>query len=95
MDTKADVKEFTRKLILNEKFHDTAFHDESLVRKKSKMNPKTENHELEKILDFIEFTDPMKINSIDNLTVEERNALKSLKNYDDIIIKKADKGNVL
>ena len=95
LEMKAALKDFTRKLKLKEKFHGATYKDESLVKNKSKLNPSTENKELSKIIEIIDKSDPIAINKADNLTPEERNALKTLKNLDDIIIKKADKGNVL
>lgn len=95
LEIKADVKEFTRKLKIMEKFHGSTYNEESLVKEKSNINPKTENKDLAKIIETIEQTDPISINLPDNLTPQERKALKDLTNYDDVIIKKADKGDAL
>ena len=92
---KADTREFTRKLKLREKFWDTHYTDESLVREKSHYNPKPANSDLEKIIEQIESTDPIETIQVDNLSTHERMALAEIKAANDIIIKKADKGNTL
>ena len=97
IDIKADSRDFSRKLKLREKFWDTEFENESLVKHPSSYNPKCENPELSKILSTIERIDPLQQRSEDNLTKTERVALSELKDLSktDIIIKKADKGNTL
>ena len=89
------MKEFTRKLKLKETFHEHSYEDESFVKKKSKMNPKTNNKELCEIISLIENTDPTETTFKDNLSKEERKSLKELKDLDDIIFKKADKGDIV
>ena len=78
-----------------EVFHNTNYTDESLVREKSSYDPKIENKHLIDIINKIEHTDPLLTKYKDNLKPAERIALDELKTFDDIIIKKADKGNTL
>ena len=78
-----------------EAFHDTDYHDESLVKEKSLYEPKVKNKHLTEIINKIEHTDPPLMKYKDNLRPTERTALNELKTYDDIIVKKADKGNTL
>ena len=92
---KADTKEFTRKLKLQERFADCDFEDESLVKHRSNFNVKCDEPELAKIIENIERTDPAPMIHVDNLTLLERTAIKELSEMSDIIIKKADKGNTL
>ena len=92
---KADVREFTRKLKLREKFWNEPSDDPSLVRENSNYNPKTNNTELAKIIEEIEFTEPTTVVTDDNLPHAERVALDELKSYKDIVIKKADKGSTV
>ena len=92
---KADAKEFTRKLKLMEKFHDVQTNDTSLVKGKTFFQVNTENEELKDIVSKIERCDPISKDTQMNLTCGERKALDTLKNADDVVIKKADKGNVL
>ena len=95
MQMKADTKEFTRKLKLQERFADCDFEDESLVKHRSNFNVKCDEPELAKIIENIERTDPAPMIHVDNLTLLERTAIKELSEMSDIIIKKADKGNTL
>ena len=95
MEIKADTKEFTRKLKLREHFADCDFEDESLVKHPSNLNIKCDEPELTRIIEKIELTDPIPINTSDNLTSSERKALKELNDMQDVVIKKADKGSTL
>ena len=95
LQIKSDTKAFTRKLRLMEAFYDTNYTDESLVREKSSYEPKTNDKYLEDIVNKIEQTDPLLTKYKDNLNPAERIALEELKNCEDIVIKKADKGNTL
>ena len=78
-----------------EAFHDTDYHDESLVKEKSLYEPKVQNKHLTEIINKIEHTDPLLNKYKDNLRPAERTALNELKTFDDVIVKKADKGNTL
>lgn len=78
-----------------ERFHDLQSMDTSLVRGKSYLEVNTHNQELSNITKQIESCAPTTREPQQNLTRGERTALQTLKDTDDIIIKKADKGNVL
>ena len=78
-----------------EKFADYEWEDDSLVKHRSTINVKSDEPEFVKILENIEKTDPTAVHSLDNLTKKERHALKELKETNDLIIKKADKGSTL
>ena len=95
LHAKADTQDFTRKLKLMEKFHDSDYQDPSLVKHPSKLNIRCDNDELATIISRIDSCAPTVTNIEDNLTQTERQALKQLKSFTDIIIKKADKGNTL
>ena len=92
---KSDTQEFTRKLKLMEKFHDSEYSDDSVVRKPSNLNVQCDNEELTKIISELRQKDPSSTSMSDNLTIGERSALQDLKTAADIVIKKADKGNTL
>ena len=92
---KADSKEFTRKLKLMEKFHDIQSTDISLVKGKSFHEVRTKNKELSEIVSKIESCEPVSKEVSSNLTNGEKKALSDIKNFEDVVIKKADKGNVL
>ena len=95
LHTKADSQNFTRKLKLIEKFHDASYVDHSLVKNPSKLNIRTDNDELRSIIWKIRKSEPTHIDAPDNLSQREREALRDLKCANDIVIKKADKGNTL
>ena len=76
-------------------FHDASFDDDSIVKKKSAFQPVSDNKDLNSIVEHIEHTDPIKKDYKHNLTPSERKALNELKLLDDVIIKKADKGNTI
>ena len=78
-----------------EAFHNSTYNDESLVKEKSIYEPITKDKHLVDIINKIEHTDPLSIKYKDNLNHAERTALSELKTFDDIVIKKADKGNTL
>ena len=69
--------------------------NDCIVKEKSAQPISTKNAELQRIVEKIENIAPMPQNKSDNLSTHERNALSALKSYDDIIIKKADKGGML
>ena len=95
LEIKSDTSAFTRKLKLMETFHDKDFQDTSIVKDKSSYEPDIKNKSLTEIINKIEHTDPLLVKYKDNLRPIERAALEELKTYNDIIIKKADKGNTL
>ena len=96
MQMKADTKEFTRKLKLQERFADCDFEDESLVKHRFNFNVKCDEPELAKIIENIEKTDPAPmIYYVDKSILLERTAIDKLPEMSDIIIKKADNGNTL
>ena len=80
---------------MKEKFHGSKFHDDSIIKQRSNYNPKVNDKELNSIIDIIERIDPIKRSFKDNLSLAERNALEELRLGNEIIIKKADKGNTL
>ena len=95
LHAKADAQNFTRKLKLIERFHDSSYTDNSIVKDPSDLNIRTTNEELQSIITKIEKNGPSHTETADNLTGREREALQQLKIAEDIIIKKADKGNTL
>ena len=94
LQSKVDLKNFTRKLTIKELFHDSEI-DESLVRNRSKKSFTSSNDHLNYVIKKIEEIDPLTITPKQNINNDERNALKELKQNQDIIIKKADKGGTL
>ena len=69
------------------------YNDESLVKSKSNRNVKTTIPELSNISNILEQIEPT-INDVnDNLTKQERKALKELQQDQNLVIGKADKGN--
>ena len=92
---KFDTKEFTRKLKLRERFWGIEYDDESLVKSKSNINFNTAISELSNISNILEQTEPT-INDVnDNLTKQDCRALKELQEDQDLVLRKADKGNTL
>ena len=95
LDSKADIPEFTRKLKLREVFWESDYTNDSLVKGKSIKAIATKDNDLKKIIKEMENIDPTPTKRDENLTKEQREALKNLKSYSDIVIKKADKGGML
>ena len=96
--SKAEITNVTRKIKLKEKYwteNATPYVNECLVQSKSNAPVTCENNELKKIVDFIENIPPTKTKPVFNTSKSESAALHNLKAYDDIIIKKADKGGTL
>lgn len=95
-----DVKNFTRKLRLMDHFRNGIDSNEdtksSLIKKKSTFTiSKSDNKILEKeilYLENLQLKDLPIAKNKDNLSREERKALKELKDNENIVIKKADKG---
>ena len=79
---------------LVEKFKDSNYTDKSLVKHTSISEVKTENAWLQYIVNVLDGMEPEPIHTPSNITNEERNAIKELKNNKNIVIKKADKTNV-
>ena len=98
-----DIKEFIRLLKLKEYFYKNNSYqqDNSLVKPSSDFIPnKVKNPVLESVCDTLSHLAEnlehlIPENNYDNLNFSERKALKDLKSDDNIIIKEADKGNVV
>lgn len=95
-----DAKTFTRKLRLGEYFLDIdAEGDDSLVKNKSNfIPPKGRNNNLEKYIEHIETTASVHVPTTvpkNNISYDQRQALKELQNNPNIIIKEADKGGAI
>ena len=94
-ELESNIFNFHRRLRLKEFFFNKDIvNDDSLVRNKSKFQPpKGRNKVLE---DYIETTKTIPTNSSTNnkhnISLQEREAIKTLANNDEIIIKEADKG---
>ena len=83
---------------MRERFFDSEYEDESLVKHKSTFNVNAEDNELSNIVNMIENLGPMKNDTYsDNLQIDERKAIEELNIMcdTDVVIKKADKGNTL
>ena len=94
LDAKAELAVFTRKLKIREKYFNSNFTNDALVKDKNTNPVICKNNELNRICRQIEDIAPTKIDSEPNLSPEESQALKTLRSYDDIVIKKADKGGM-
>ena len=97
-ELKEDLFEFTRKVRLAEYFYGTEDTDTSLVKNKSNFTPaKYRNLALERYIDNLYNipVDERNHNISYNISMAERNAIKTLANNDSIIIKEADKGGEL
>ncbi len=98
LESKSEITNITRKIKLREKFwseNPTPYVNNCLVEEKSNTSVKCDNNELKKIIEMIESIPPKKKTPVFNTTKKESDALRNLKLYDDIIIKKADKGGML
>ena len=90
---KSETQEFTKKL--KQRFCRIEYNDESLVKNKSSINVNTVIPELSNISNILEQIEPT-IDDINyNLTKHERKALKKLQEYQNLVIRKADIGNIL
>ena len=94
-DAKKCTEEFTRKLKLKHLYRDSNYNDDSLCRLKSKNQVTVKDEEMKRIVREIENTEPVKCETENNLSTEERAALKELQQDERIIIKEADKGGAL
>ena len=95
--TENDVNDFCRKLRLKEYFDSNDNTDTSVVRNKSFFTPETgRNKKLDSYISLIkemcESIQNENKNIKHNITLEQRNAIKSLAEDSSIIIKEADKG---
>ena len=95
VDAKKSTEDFTRKLKIKFNFHDQDFEDKSLRRSKSTNPINVRDEEMKQIIKKIQDVEPEKIATEDNLTQEERKALKEIQENADIVIKEADKGGAL
>ena len=77
-----------------EKFSDSDWNDESLVRHKSKLEISTSNKSLQCITNKLEHLEPQHTTSKPNLSQDLTKALEDLEKDDTIIIKKADKSDM-
>ena len=87
-DIKSDFKELTRKLKLRERFWGIEYDDEILVKSKSNINVNTSIPEFSNISNILEQVEPTIKNVNDNLTKQERRALKELEEDQDLVTKK-------
>ncbi len=88
---KSYLKDFTRKVKIHELFSDKDTNDISIHRNNSNKQFYTQNQEINNICNFIELLQPEKMFGNDNLTSDERDALKELTSNENIIIKKSHK----
>ena len=95
-DFKGSVRDFTKRLTLQEEYFDKTFNDKSLVRKASKKPVSTHNNDLKNIIGTLNRIEPMSIHKEDNISIDEKNALEELKKLskENVEIKKADKTDV-
>ncbi len=94
-ELKADISHFNRKMRLSEFFVDLDYTDDgSIVRNKSKFTPgRHRDAHLDRFVDHISNI-PLETKQVrDNITKQEREAIKHLINNDDLIIKESDKGS--
>ena len=98
LESKSEITDFTRKLKIKEMFwseNPTPYVNDCLVKERSNAPIKCKNQELNKIIENIEKIPPTKKKPEFNTSKNESRALNNLKSYNDIIIKKADKGSML
>ena len=77
-----------------DKFKESSYVDQSIVKHKSIMEIKTDNQWVKYMTNVLNGLEPEPIEIPSNVTKAERNAVKELKENRKIIIKKADKVNV-
>ncbi len=88
---KSSLKDFTRKVKIQDLFFDQQNSDTSIRRNKSNRPIYTPNQEINNVCNLIELLQPQRSNVKDNLTTDERIALDELTSNNDLIIKPADK----
>ena len=95
-DYKGSVRDFTKRLALQETFFDKTWEDDSLVRKPSKKYFTTKNSDLNSIINTVNRIEPVPISNENNITFEEKKAMDELKKLtrETLEIKKADKSDV-
>ena len=93
LDIKSDTKEVTRKLKMTERFWGIEYGDERLAKSKSNINVNSPIPELPNISNILEQVQPTIDAVNDNLTKKVRKALKELQDDQDLVKRKADKGN--
>ena len=97
--TKIDILNFSRLLLLRARFFGSTYEDESLITPVSNYIPKSTKFEsLKSIITDLEIfanevSDLKRTHVNDNLTVSQRNGLKFLKENKDLLYFKADKGS--
>ena len=97
--TKIDILNFSRTLLLRAKFYGSDYKDDSLITPVSNYIPKSTKFEsLKSIITELEiFANEVshleKIHVNDNLTSSQREGLNFLKNHNDLLYFKADKGS--
>ena len=96
-DFKNDTRNFTKRLVTHEKYFDSTFKDDSIVRKPSKKYVTTKNAELTSIINTVNKLCPTEIEMKRNITRGEEKAMEEIINLskEKIEIKKADKSNTL
>ena len=96
-DFKNDTKNFTKRLITHERYFDSTFKDESIVRKPSKKYITTHNAELTNIINTVNKLCPTEIKMKKNISQGEEKALEEIIKLakEKVEIKKADKSNTL
>ena len=95
-ELKGDLREFERKVRLKERFKDNINQDDSLVKNKSKFQPKKENKDIDTFFEKVwnlDFKENVKVKN--NLSHRQKQALEELCNNQNIIIKEADKGGAV
>ena len=92
---KGDIENFTRLLKAKEIFHGNNYTNKSIVKNKSSKPLSTTNTELNQIVTHMENLEPNIVNPEDNLSNEERHALKELSELtknQTLVLRPADKG---
>ena len=94
LDEKSEIADFTRKLKIREKYFESTYTNNALVKEKNHNSVSSTNNELNRMVEQIESIAPEKITMERNISRGETHALNTLKKSTDIIIKKADKGGM-
>ena len=89
------MKNFTRKLKIIDHFKDKRNNDGSILKKTSVKEFRSNNPWINNIAKKLESLEPENTDVDDNVTPAERRALQQLKDDNQIIIKKADKTNIM
>ena len=95
LDMKTDIKNLTRKLKIIDHFQGAKTTDNSLVKNPSATEFLSKNPWINDISRKLEALEPDHVSVGDNISPAEREALHQLKNDRDIVIKKADKTNIM